>query len=143
MDYSKFFKKHEFDLLEVAKTPLFNNAKINRKLNSDAVRAVFDDLVSQGNAEWLTKEKSRVTVYWRRPEEWAALVYKWVNDTGKMDSVLTFFEIQQGDETVGQEFHELDTRILKKALQSLEAQRKAQVFTGTSDDNLGVKFFSV
>ena len=59
-------------------------------------------VMSEGNAEWTDKEKNRITVYWRRPEEWGALIYKWVADAGKLNSVFTLFEIQQGEDAEGQ-----------------------------------------
>lgn len=34
--------------------------------------------VTPGNLEWLDKSKSRCLVMWRRPEEWAKLMYQWV-----------------------------------------------------------------
>lgn len=57
--------------------------------------------------------------------------------------VLTVWEIQNGEDSEGQEFFGLETKILLKALRALEAQGKAEVFSGTSDENLGVKFFTV
>jgi hypothetical protein len=41
------------------------------------------------------------------------------------------------------EFYELETRVLMKSLTALEKQGKAQIFTGNTNDNLGVKFFSL
>ena len=38
------------------------------------------------------------------------------------------------------ELHGMDETLLLKALRCLEAQGKAQVFTGASKDDLGVKF---
>jgi len=39
------------------------------------------------------------------------------------------------------EFYELDTALLLKALRVLEAQGKAQLFSGKQTDEMGVKFF--
>jgi len=39
------------------------------------------------------------------------------------------------------EFYELDTALLSKALRVLEAQGKAQLFSGKQTDEMGVKFF--
>jgi len=141
LDYSKAKKKYEYDVTE--KNELFVNQKINRKLNPEAIRAIFEDLVDRGNAEWQDKEKRRITIYWRRPEEWGNLIYQWVDKSGKNNSVLTVYEIQQGEDTEKQEFHGLETKLLLKALKSLERQGKCQIFSGNQEDNLGVKFFSI
>lgn len=77
-----------------------------------------------------------------------------VSDSGKMNSVLTVYEIQQGEETakLGNstyqlkyilEFHGLDTHILLKALQSLEAQSKAKIFTGNADGSIFPNFSTI
>eukprot|EP00027_Filamoeba_sp_ATCC50430_P006887 CAMPEP_0168562398 /NCGR_PEP_ID=MMETSP0413-20121227/12100_1 /TAXON_ID=136452 /ORGANISM="Filamoeba nolandi, Strain NC-AS-23-1" /LENGTH=178 /DNA_ID=CAMNT_0008593819 /DNA_START=13 /DNA_END=546 /DNA_ORIENTATION=+ len=136
LDYSRFHKKYEFDINELAtnaKTSFFINSKINRKLSLEGIRLVFEELVSQGNGEWQDKDKNRITIYWRSPQEWGNLIYNWVADMGKLNTVLTVFEIQQGEDSEGQEFHGLETKVLLKALKALEKQNKAQVFTGTSE----------
>jgi len=143
LDYSKHHKKYEFDLTEVAKTPLFNNTKINRKISGEGIKLIFEELVSQGNGEWQDKGKNRITIYWRRPEEWASLIYKWVASHGTLTTVVTVSDLQEGEETEKEDFHKLETKILIKALEALERQQKAQIFTASSSDNLGVKFFSV
>ncbi|KAI0459113.1 ESCRT-II complex subunit-domain-containing protein [Xylaria acuta] len=80
-----------------------------------------------------------VWVYWRTPEEWAALVETWVDDTAQKGTVLTLYELSQGEDTIGTEFHGLDPELLQKALQVLVKRNKAQIFG--QEDQLGVKFF--
>eukprot|EP01119_Soliformovum_irregulare_P018524 TRINITY_DN56_c0_g1_i1.p2 TRINITY_DN56_c0_g1~~TRINITY_DN56_c0_g1_i1.p2 ORF type:complete len:179 (+),score=31.46 TRINITY_DN56_c0_g1_i1:49-585(+) len=143
LGFSQANKKFEYDITESSKSPLFCNAKINRKMSPEGIRMIFEEAVLLGNGEWTDKDKNRITIYWRRPEEWGELIYRWVNQCGKLNTVLTVYEIQEGDDSEGQEFHGLETRVLLKALNALEKQKKAQVFTGSSDDNLGVKFFSI
>jgi ESCRT-II complex subunit VPS25 len=36
-------------------------------------------------------------VYWRRPEEWAEMIYTWIVNTGQNRSIMTFFELTEGD----------------------------------------------
>ncbi|KAJ1839896.1 Vacuolar protein-sorting-associated protein 25, partial [Coemansia sp. RSA 486] len=50
--------------------------------------------------------------------------------------------LTNGDDTVGQEFHNLDAATLRRALDVLQSQGKAQLFVGTSDEDMGVKFFT-
>jgi len=140
LDYSKATKVYEYDVMEASKSPLFANQKINRKLNGDGIRIVFEELVIAGNGEWQGKEKNRVTVFWRRPEEWGNLIYKWVSDNGKLGTVLTIYELREGDDVSRQEFYQLDQKVMMKALQSLEKQKKAEIFSA-SEDSIGVKFF--
>ncbi|KAK3292734.1 ESCRT-II complex subunit [Chaetomium fimeti] len=78
-------------------------------------------------------------IYWRTPEEWGSLVEGWVESTGQRGSVLTVYELVEGDGTRGSEFHGMDQELLRKALNVLVKQGKAQVFG--QEDSLGVKFF--
>ncbi len=54
-----------------------------------------------------------------------------------MNSVCTFYELTEGDDSVGQPFHRLDRDILIKSLKILEKKSKAEIFE--SQD--GIKFF--
>jgi ESCRT-II complex subunit VPS25 len=126
-----------------AKLPIFNNAKINRKLSAEQVRFFLDYLATQGNVEWKDKAKTACFVFFKTPAQWGALIYQWALDQGKANTVCTVFEIQQGEDAEGQEFFNIDSETLMKALKQLEKEGKAQIFAGSSADNLGVKFFSL
>lgn len=78
-------------------------------------------------------------IYWRTPEEWAEMVEAWVEETAQKNSVLTLYELTEGEGTKGTEFHGLDPDILQKALQVLVKRGKAQIFG--QEDQQGVKFF--
>jgi ESCRT-II complex subunit VPS25 len=89
-------------------TPLFNNKSLGRKLSLQDAREVVDWMASKEGgerAEWVGKEKGRSEkcwVYWRRPEEWASVLEGWVEGTGQRGSVLTFYELVEGDATMSQ-----------------------------------------
>ena len=62
--------------------------------------------LAPGNAAWdpPVKGKSkageagnRVLVFWRKPEEWGEIIYTWVVNTGQNRSIMTFFELTEGD----------------------------------------------
>lgn len=106
------------------------------------IAEVVDYMVSkdgQERAEWVTPAKASAWIYWRRPEEWANLIAAWVDETGQKGSVLTLYEILEGEATERQEFHGMNPEILHRGLAVLSKQGKAQVFG--SDDQQGVKFF--
>ncbi|KAK3902561.1 ESCRT-II complex subunit-domain-containing protein [Staphylotrichum tortipilum] len=139
---------------EIDTSELFHNARLNRQLAARDVRAVIDFLRKDGRAEYVAGTSSAGTdgegsgsggegdmawVYWRTPEEWAALVEGWVDATGQKGSVLTVYELVEGEGTKGAEFHGLDQELLLKALGVLVKRGKAQVFG--QEDSQGVKFF--
>lgn len=78
-------------------------------------------------------------VYWRTPEEWGALVEAWVDETAQKGTVLTLYELTEGEAVRGTEFYGLDPELLQKALQVLVKRGKAQIFG--QEDQQGVKFF--
>ncbi|CAN8097959.1 unnamed protein product [Discula destructiva] len=136
---------------------LFHNARINRRLALADVREVIAFLRKDGRAEYVNRangggssssgsggrgdgdEGDVVWVYWRTPEEWAALVEGWVDATGQRGTVLTLYELVEGEGTIGTEFHGLDHELLQKALNVLVKRGKAQIFG--QEDSQGVKFF--
>ncbi|KAJ1667149.1 Vacuolar protein-sorting-associated protein 25 [Coemansia sp. RSA 1646] len=131
-------------LAEVVTDPLFNNKKIHRSLRVDMLREIVEELVKQGNACWTGPKNTNdaCLVFWRKPEAWASIIHQWVSDAGMLNTVLTLFELANGEDTVDQEFHNIDPVTLRRALDVLQVQGKAQLFVGTSDDDIGVKFFA-
>ncbi|ODQ56266.1 ESCRT-II complex, vps25 subunit [Saitoella complicata NRRL Y-17804] len=106
---------------------------------------VVKDLVRKELAEWMVHEnqaayvpntqKQQLLLYWRKPAEWAELIYKWIDDTAQFNSVLTLYELVEHET----EFKELDPMILGQALDVLKRRGLCQVFGG--EDGGGVKFF--
>jgi len=139
LNYHKTNKIYTLDVTESQEGELFNNTQINRKLPIDAIYTILDELQQRGNIEWLDKGKKRCYIYWRTPEEWGQQIYKWAVNNGMTNSVCTFYEITQGDDTSEEEFHGLDEGVLTRALKALEGEKKAEImdFDGSS----GVKFF--
>lgn len=118
--------------------PLFNNATINRQLSNESLMAVLDNLQEQGNLEWMDKTKSAFYIHWKSPNQWAQLIYAHAVEKGMTNTVCTFYELTSGDDAVGKEFYGLDGTVLKMALQVLEKQGKAALFS--HDGSEGVKF---
>ncbi|KAK3349320.1 ESCRT-II complex subunit [Lasiosphaeria hispida] len=131
---------------------LFHNRTLNRRLSLADAREVIEFLRKDGRAEYATATGTGtataaadggggdvVWIYWRTPEEWAGLVEGWVEETAQKGSVLTLYELTEGDATRGTEFHGLDSELLQKALSVLVKRGKAQIFG--QEDSQGVKFF--
>lgn len=81
----------------------------------------------------------KVWIYWRRPEEWAALLEEWVDRTAQKGSVVTLYEITESDATRREEFWGMDAELLAKSLAVCVKRGKAQIFGGEGSE--GVKFF--
>jgi ESCRT-II complex subunit VPS25 len=60
------------------------------------------DAPSSAAAEGSKRDKEAHWIYWKTPGEWASAVETWVRDTAQEGTVLTLFELTQGDATEGQ-----------------------------------------
>ncbi|XP_071941385.1 vacuolar protein-sorting-associated protein 25-like [Antedon mediterranea] len=137
--FSQQNKIFQLDVKESSTNPPFSNSQINRKLPLDGVYRVLEELKARGNVEWTDKTKSRCLLMWRTPDEWGKLIYKWASKNGFLNSVCTLFEITHGDDSKSEEFSGLEDWLLKRSLESLQRQHKAEMIS--FDGNEGVKFF--
>lgn len=81
---------------------LFHNRRIDKRLSTADIREVIDFLRKDGRAEYVGATPGDVVwIYWRSPEEWASLIEDWVDVTGQKGTVLTLYELVEGDATRG------------------------------------------
>ncbi|KAL7791977.1 ESCRT-II complex subunit domain-containing protein [Trichoderma ceciliae] len=161
LSYARHHRLFRLTLSAAADSDLFFNRKLDRRLNPPDIREVVDFMRKDGRAEFLRAGSGGgggggdgssssataaaaaggdvVLLYWRKPEEWAALVEAFVEETAQKGSVLTVYELTEGENTRGTDFHGMDNEVLMKALNILVKRGKAQIFG--SEDSLGVKFF--
>uniref|UniRef100_A0A915PTK0 Vacuolar protein-sorting-associated protein 25 n=1 Tax=Setaria digitata TaxID=48799 RepID=A0A915PTK0_9BILA len=139
VDYCQFHKIYTVDLADISNSELFVNNTLNRKLPPDGIRVVFDYLEHKRHIDWLDKGKNRCHIYWRRPEEWAVLIYEWAVSNGLLNTPCTLYEITQGDDVTQESFYGLDKDVLLKSLAVLVDQRRAQLLNSGTEAE-GVKF---
>ena len=84
-----------------ADNEIFCNKRIDRRLAPSEIRDLFAFMCKDGKAEHDAGASDVVYLYWRRPEEWAALVEKYVDETGQKGAVLTLWELSEGEGTRG------------------------------------------
>uniref|UniRef100_A0AC35TU30 Vacuolar protein-sorting-associated protein 25 n=1 Tax=Rhabditophanes sp. KR3021 TaxID=114890 RepID=A0AC35TU30_9BILA len=141
IDFCNHISLYTVDLNELSSSELFHNQKLNRRLDLDGIKVVFEHLESTGHIEWTDTKKSRCNVYWRTPTEWGQLIYEWATQNGLLNSPCTLFELTQGDDTTKESFYGLNKDILIKSLTTLEGRRKAVLMNiGTGSE--GVKFLA-
>jgi ESCRT-II complex subunit VPS25 len=142
--YCRYYSIHQLPITaqETLDSPLFYNRQLNKRLDAKSTRTVVEFMVSKDGderAEYVDQTKTLVWIWWRKPEEWATLIEKWVDETGQRGTVLTLYELVQGETTESQEFYGLNMDVLQKALGTLVKKGRAQVFG--SEDSMGVKIF--
>ncbi|PNS14546.1 Vacuolar protein-sorting-associated protein 25 [Sphaceloma murrayae] len=83
--------------------------------------------------------KTAAYVWWKTPEEWADVIYAWVEGTGQKGSVLTVYELREGEEVARQDWVGMEDEGFRRCLDVLVKRGKAQVFGEV--EGAGVKFF--
>ncbi|PHH88508.1 hypothetical protein CDD83_7446 [Cordyceps sp. RAO-2017] len=141
--YARHHRLFRLRLSAAADSDLFCNRRLDRRLAPADIRDLVDFMRRDGRAEPVAPAEPEppdvVFLYWRRPDEWAALVEAYVDDTAQKGSVLTLYELTEGEATRGTELHGMDSDVLLKALNILAKRGKAQIFG--QEDSIGVKFF--
>jgi ESCRT-II complex subunit VPS25 len=101
--YARHNRIFRLSLSEAADSDLFVNRKLDRRLQFDDIRDVVSFMHADGRVEYVGGGTSGdvVFLYWRKPEEWAELVENYVEETGQKGSVLTVYELVEGDGTKG------------------------------------------
>ena len=138
--YCRHSRTYTLTLVEALDTPLFHNSKLKKRLSAKDAKDLIDYMASEegdARAEWLGPDRTSAWIFWRKPEEWAALIASWVDETGQKGSVLTLYELIESEATEQQEFHGMDMDVMRKSLNTLAKKGKAQVF-GEADQQ-GVK----
>ena len=79
--YCAHHRQWRLTLADALPTPLFTNAKLDRRLTRAEAAALLDWMASEAGgrrAEWTDAQRASAWVYWKRPEEWAEGIAKWV-----------------------------------------------------------------
>lgn len=113
--YARHHRLFRITISAAAESDLFFNRGIDRRLSPPDIREVLDFMRKDGRAEFLRPDGAAdaasaaaaaaggdvVFLYWRKPEEWAALVEAFVEETAQKGSVLTVYELTEGENTRG------------------------------------------
>lgn len=89
---------------------LFSNRAIQRSLSPESIRQVLTDLVDHKQAVWEdsligksrpgaagSNTNAKAYIYWKTPAQWGDAIYEWVIATGQNKSIMTLFELTQGE----------------------------------------------
>lgn len=62
------------------------------------IQLLLTELQKTGNAGPIDKQKNRYEIYWHTLDEWGSIIYSYVLEKSYGNTVLTLFELLQGDE---------------------------------------------
>jgi hypothetical protein len=116
-DYARFAVLHIIYIREISsEKPFFNFTK-----REEYVKEIAEELISQNQAEWLSKEKDRLRVYWKTLEAWSDDIYQWCYENGKIEPVM-IYELREATQ---EDFSSLPLADLEEIFKILAKNRKA------------------
>ncbi|OMJ30165.1 Vacuolar protein sorting-associated protein 25 [Smittium culicis] len=100
-------------------------------------------MIKQGLAEWdpAAEKKTKFYIFWKKPSEWAEIIYSFIIERGLINTILTAYElVDSSGLAFGTEFSELDSYVLNKAIKLLKSQGKVTSFKSSDSSSIGIKF---
>ena len=108
LSYARHHRLFKLSLSDALTWDLFHEPHIGRRLTLNDAREVMEFMRTKEGArtEWVDGKSGKgkadlCWVWWRRPEEWAEMLEKWVDDTAQRGGVLTLYEICEGEGSRG------------------------------------------
>jgi len=119
-DYARFAVLHIIYIRELnSQKPFSNFTK-----REEYIKEIAEELISQNQATWLSKEKKRLRVYWKTLEAWSDEIYRWCYENGKIEPVM-IYELREAKQ---EDFSSLPIEDLEEIFNILVKNRKAKVF---------------
>lgn len=87
-----------------------------------ALKEIAEELVNKKQAEWLSKSKEKLRVYWKSIDNWAEEIYKWAMDISPLEPIL-IFEIRESNK----EFSNLPNEDIVKIFKILEKDQRGKI----------------
>ncbi|MFW9972472.1 MAG: hypothetical protein ACFFDF_19965 [Candidatus Odinarchaeota archaeon] len=85
-DYARFAVLHIIFIRGLnSQKPFSNFTK-----REEYIKEIAEQLISQNQAKWLSKEKKRLRVYWKSLERWSEEIYNWCYENGKIEPVMIY-----------------------------------------------------
>ncbi|MFX1391256.1 MAG: hypothetical protein ACFE9Z_14420 [Promethearchaeota archaeon] len=119
-DYARFAVLHIIYIRELsARKPFSNFTK-----REEYIKEIAEELITQNQAKWLSKEKKRLRIYWKTLEAWSDEIYNWCYNNGKIEPVM-IYELREAKQ---EDFSSLPIEDLEEIFNILVKNRKAKVF---------------
>jgi len=119
-DYARFAVLHIIYIRELSSQKPFSSFTKREQY----IKAIAEELISQNQAKWLSKEKKRLRVYWKTLEAWSEEIYRWCYENGKIEPVM-IYELREAKQ---EDFSSLPMEDLEEIFNILAKNRKVKVF---------------
>jgi ESCRT-II complex subunit VPS25 len=116
---------------------IFKNDKIKRRLNSETIKEIFDELQKRKEGKW---ENSKFLIQWKKIDELASILVEIIDKRLLKGQIVTLYELLQGEEYESEFFFQMDSKIFIKVVEFLEKQGKLTIYRNANLDETGIKF---
>ena len=89
---------------------------------NSALKEIAEELVNKEQAEWLSKSKEKLRVYWKSLDNWAEEIYDWAMEISPLEPIL-LFEIRESNK----EFNTLPHNDILKIFKILEKDKRGKI----------------
>ena len=117
-DYARYAILHILYLRKLESENPFSNFEDR----NSALKEIAEDLVSKKQAEWLSKSKEKLRVYWKSLDNWAEEIYDWAKEISPLEPILVF-EIRESNK----DFNTLPNNDIIKIFKMLEKDKKGKI----------------
>ena len=117
-DYARYAILHILYLRKMHTVKPFANFEDR----ATALREIAQALVDKKQAEWFSKSKEKLRVYWKSLDNWAEDIYEWAMEISPLEPIL-IFEIRESN----QEFSNLPREDIEKIFKMLENDRRGKI----------------
>jgi len=117
-DYARYAILHILYLRQTESEKPFSNFEERKK----ALEEIADELVTKEQAEWLSKTKEKLRIYWKILDNWAEEIYEWAMEISPLEPILVF-EIRESNK----EFSKLPSEDIVKIFKMLEKEKRGKI----------------
>ncbi|RXK39211.1 hypothetical protein M231_03568 [Tremella mesenterica] len=141
LSWARFRKVFMINVEVIDPGEVFINKDIDRRLQTTSLKTLMLHMTERNQAAPdPPKQTSVYLLYWRKPDEWGGIIYDWITENGMNNTILTWYELTDGDLAHTTEFYQLPLPMLRRALDTLVRKGKAQLLQGEGETGEGVRF---
>lgn len=95
---------------------IFRNESIQRAVPAPFIEQIWSKMVQTEKA---LKLNGVYLILWKSVDHWSSQILQWFETSGKLNQVVTLYELLEGDETLGWEFHGMHSSVCEVCIQRL------------------------
>jgi len=128
-DYARYAILHILYLRQTESEKPFSNFEDRKQ----ALEEIAEELLNKEQAEWLSKSKEKLRVYWKSLDNWAEEIYDWAMEISPLEPIL-IFEIRESNRA----FSKLPNDDIIKIFKMLERDKRGKIIR-LEDDQVSFK----